>query len=256
LSFGVFSQVQILNENFQSGQIPLNYTIVDNDTNIPASQVLEFTSMPWIVVTDPDSSTNLVAASTSYFTSPGKADEWLITSALNLGAFGNIISWNSKSHDPSFPDDYLVLVSTTDTQLSSFIDTIGSVEQENFEWTNREVNLSTHGYNNQTIYVAFRNVTYDGFKLYLDDITVRKEDPAGINEMNKDLVKIYPNPFAEMLHIQTNENVKSIKIQDLNGKNLVETTEKSINLSTLNPGYYIVVLNSDKQVFTYKVLKF
>ena len=254
-SLSAFSQVQLLNESFQGGQIPSSYTIVDNDTNDVAPQVAEYIS-PWIVVTDPDSASNYVAASTSFFSSPGASDQWLITPALNLGTYGNFISWNAKSHDPSFPDDYLVLVSTTDTQITSFTDTIGSVEQENFEWTNREVNLSANGYDNQTIYVAFINVTYDGFKLYLDDISVRKNDPVGINEMNKDLVKIYPNPFSEMLHIQTSENVKSIKIQDLNGKNLVETTEKSINLGTLNPGYYFVVLNSDKQVFTYKVLKF
>lgn len=255
-SLSAFSQVQILNESFQGGQIPLNYTIVDNDTNTPAVQVSEFTTMPWIVVTDPDSASNFVAASTSYFKTPGLANNWLITPGLTLGSFGNFISWNAKSHDPSFPDDYLVLVSTTDTQLSSFIDTIGYVEQENFEWTNREVNLSSKGYDNETIYIAFINITYDGFKLYLDDISVRKNDPVGINEMSKDLVKIYPNPFSEMLYIQTNENIKSIIIQDINGKKLMETTNKTINLNALNSGYYFVVLNLDNQNYRYKVLKF
>ena len=256
LSFGIFSQVQILNETFQSGQIPLNYTLVDNDTNTPAQQVVEFTAIPWIVVADPDNTTDSVAASTSYFTSPGTADEWLITPALSMGAYGNFISWNAKSHDPSFPDDYLVLVSTTDTQLASFTDTIGSVEQENFEWTNREVNLSSHGYNNQNIYIAFINVTYDGFKLYLDDISVTKEDPVGIHELTKESFKIYPNPFTDFINIQTKEHVQSILIQDLSGNILMETNQKNIDLSFLNKGYYFVTINSDNQLFTEKLLKF
>ena len=64
-SLSAFSQVQLLNESFQGGQIPSSYTIVDNDTNDVAPQVAEYIS-PWIVVTDPDSASNYVAASTSF----------------------------------------------------------------------------------------------------------------------------------------------------------------------------------------------
>lgn len=138
LSVEIFAQSYILDTDFQLG-IPTNYSIVDNDFNAPNSQVANFTSA-WIGIVDPEDSTNKVAAATSYFSLEDTASRWLITPALSLSSFGNFISWKAKSHDPSFPDNYMVLVSTTDNQISSFLDTIGDIEQENFEWTEREVN--------------------------------------------------------------------------------------------------------------------
>ncbi len=163
----VQAQTTILSTDFQQG-IPANYSMVDNDGFTVNAAVSEFTAT-WISLPDPENPTDTVAATTSYFESADTASRWLITPPVSLGAFGNYISWNAKSHDPSFPDDYLVLISTTGTNLSDFTDTLGYVEQENFEWTNREVNLGSQGYVNQTVYFAFVDVTYDGFILYLDD---------------------------------------------------------------------------------------
>ena len=254
ISFNVFSQTLIFNETFQSSLIPSNFTLIDNDLNSPAVKVSEY-NQPWIIVPDPENISDSIAASTSYFTEPAKANVWMITPPLNLGDFGNYISWNAKSHDPSSPDDYLVLVSTTNKELSSFKDTIGYVEEENFEWTKREVNLSAKGFNSQIIYIAFVNVTFDGFKLYIDDIEVRKDDPTSINEFEKSTIRIYPNPFTDLINIQSEKVIDSIEIKDLNGKTLLETTNNSINLSFLQNGYYFIVLNSEKHSLTQKILK-
>ena len=255
IAFQGFAQIPIFSESFQNGSIPSNFTLVDNDLYTPAPEVAEYNE-PWIVVPDPENLIDSVAASTSFFTQQGSANVWMITPPISLGSFGNYIKWNAKSHDPSFPDDYMVLVSTTDTQLSSFIDTIGYVEQENFEWTSREVNLDVNGYSNQTIHVAFVNITFDGFKLYVDDIEVIKEGPVEIKEFVNSKGKVYPNPFSDVIHIQSDNIIESISINDLNGKTLFETTNKTINLNFLQNGYYFVVLKSEKQSFTYSVLKF
>jgi len=250
-SFNTFSQVEIFNASFQNGIIPSNFALVDNDMNMPAAQVAEYTSA-WIVVADPENTSDSVAASTSYFENPGTASKWLITPPILLGSFGNYINWNAKSHDPSFPDDYLVLVSTTDTNLASFTDTIGSIEQENFEWTNREVKLE---YDNQTIYVAFVNVTNDGFKLYIDDINIRKDDATSVNELNSQNFQIYPNPFNDIIQISADFNFEKIELRNLNGQLLLSTCQNSMDVSSLQSGYYIVSLNSNNQVFNKKVLK-
>jgi len=254
LSCITYAQITILNTDFQEG-IPSNFTLVDNDSNTPNTQVSEFTAA-WISYNDPDSTENLVAASTSFFTPFDTASRWLITPALQLGAFGNYLSWNAKSHDPSFPDDYLVLVSTTGTEISNFTDTIGFVEEENFEWTNRSVNLSAEGYNNQTIYVAFVNITFDGFKLYIDDINATKEDPVGLNELTELETLIYPNPFRSELNIQSKEAFSKIQLFDLQGKILVETSESKLNLEQLENGYYFVKVTARSKSSTKTVLKF
>jgi hypothetical protein len=248
------AQIELLNIDFQSG-IPSNFTLLDADQNIPNSQVSEFTS-PWISYTDPDSSANKVAASTSFFTTEDTASRWLITPALQLGAFGNFISWNAKSHDPSFPDDYVVLLSTTGNLPADFTDTIGSVEQENFEWTNREVNLSLEGFNSQQIYIAFVNRTYDGFKLYIDDIKVRKEDPVSVGEIADLRFKVYPNPFQNQLTIESDEAIDKIRLFSVNGTLLLETSDKNLDLTHFEKGYYLVQITGGSKIATQKVLKF
>jgi len=253
-SLVIQAQTTILNVDFQNG-IPSNFTLVDNDNNIPNEMVAEFTNA-WISYQDPDSTENMVAASTSYFTPIDTASRWLITPPIQLGAFGNFFSWNAKSHDPSFPDNYLVLVSTTDSLITSFTDTIGSVEQENFEWTNREVNLSSKGYNNQQLFVAFVNTTFDGFKLYIDDIHARKEDPVGVNELSSIQATIYPNPFQEQISITSQSEISSVQIIDLNGKIIHQTNQTNIQLSNLEKGTYFVKIISGNSSAVKKIQKF
>lgn len=233
----VFAQVEILNEDFQSG-IPLNWTVIDNDLLTPVDPDY---SAAWISITDPENDQDTVAASTSYFTAAGDASRWLITPSLSLGAYGNFVSWKAKSHDASFPDDYVVLVSTTDNQLTSFTDTIGYVQEENFEWTFREADLSASGYNSQDIYIAFVNTTSDGFKLYVDSIIVEKENTSTVNELASAIdLSVYPNPATDQIHIQSPYMISSIRIMDASGKIVIKEKNSTVNVSSLSTGFYYV----------------
>ena len=247
------AQTNILQTDFQAG-IPTNYTLLNLDTAAPHPQVLEYAS-GWITAPDPENTSDTVAAVSSYFENADSANRWLITPQLQLGSFGNFISWEAKSHDPSFPDDYLVLVSTTTNDPSAFTDTIGSVQEENFEWTFREFNLSGAGYNDSTIYVAFVLRTLDGFKLYLDDIQVRKDDPVGLIE-NKlfDLV-VYPNPTSDQLTIQNASDFQYLEILDLNGKVLISSLNPSVQLTALSSGTYLLRCFTTRGVCTKKISK-
>ena len=247
------AQTNILQTNFQAG-IPTNYTLLNLDTAAPHPQVLEYAS-GWITAPDPENTSDTVAAVSSYFENADSANRWLITPQLQLGSFGNFISWDAKSHDPSFPDDYLVLVSTTTNDPSAFTDTIGSVQEENFEWTFREFNLSGAGYNDSTIYVAFVLRTLDGFKLYLDDIQVRKDDPVGLIE-NKlfDLV-VYPNPTSDQLTIQNASDFQYLEILDLNGKVLISSLNPSVQLTALSSGTYLLRCFTTRGVCTKRISK-
>ena len=249
-----WTQTDVLLTDFQSG-IPSNYSIIDNDGLIPDTQVSEYTSA-WIVVPDPENILDSVASSTSFFSPAGIADRWLITPALPLGAYGNIIEWQAKSKDASYPDDYLVMVSTTDAAFTSFTDTIGYIIEENFEWATRSVNLSSKGYNNQTIYVAFRNITEDGFKLFIDDIHVWIEDPASIEEIAKVSISVYPNPTKDFLNIQSNSVLENILLTDLNGNVLIDSKTSTLDLSMLNPGFYNLNVKTTQGAVNKKVLKF
>ena len=247
------AQTPILSTDFQSG-IPSNYTLLNLDAQAPHPQVLAYAS-GWITTPDPENNSDTVAAVSSYFENPDTANRWLITPALALGSFGNFFHWEAKSHDPSYPDDYLVLVSTTTTDPSAFTDTIGSVQQENFEWTFREVDLSAAGYNDSTIYIAFVLRTYDGFKLYLDDIEVRKEDPVGLNENPNLAFDIFPNPSQDFIYIKSAASDQFIELRDLNGQLLCTTAQSFLSLTNFKPGPYFITIFANGQHLTKRIVK-
>lgn len=255
LFFAVCAQAQtpILSTDFQNG-IPSNYTLLNLDAQAPNPEVLEFAS-GWITTPDPENSADTVAAVSSYFENADTANRWLITPALTLGSFGNFIHWEAKSHDPSYPDDYLVLVSTSTNDPTAFIDTVGSIEEENFEWTFREVNLSSAGYNDSTIYIAFVLRTYDGFKLYLDDIEVRKDDPVGIDENPNIAFDVYPNPSQDQINIQVSQDFQRLELKSPSGQLLRISDQSSININDLQAGPYFLTVYSNGQSLTKRIVK-
>lgn len=254
LTFAANSQTDIFTTDFQTG-IPVNYSVVDNDGLIPDAQVANF-SDAWISLQDPENSADTIVGSTSFFSPIGTASRWLITPAISLGAYGNFIEWQAKSHDASYPDDYMLLVSTTDNQISSFTDTIYTVIGENFEWTTRQVSLSSNGYNSETVYLAFVNNTEDGFILYLDDLHAWKEDPVSVNEIAAAIqVNVYPNPTAEIVNVETSAQLVQIELLSLNGDLMLSSKNTSLNLSNYPVGVYFLKIVTEEGIVVKRIIK-
>jgi len=226
----------VFSEDFQSG-IPASFTIINLDQNTPNAQVAEFTNA-WIAVTDPNNAFDTIAAATSFFTSPDTANRWLITPPITLGAFGNYLTWLSKSQDASYPDSYLVVLSTTDNQPSSFTDTIAFIVGENATWTSRQVNLTGQGYNNQTVRIAFVLRSYDAFKLYINDLEVRTLDNTAISDLTLDRFLVYPNPTSEYLVLENKPEYLPVQLYDLQGKLLETITGNTISFIPYSKGTY------------------
>jgi Secretion system C-terminal sorting domain/Cleaved Adhesin Domain len=249
----VNAQTEIYNEDFQSG-IPGTYTIVDNDFLTPNAAVSEYTDA-WILLPDPDNAADSVMSSTSYFDAPGLADRWLITPPIALGAFGNKVYWEAKSKDASFAEDYYILVSKTDTQLSSFTDTLILIFQELETWQSQVADLSEIGMDNETVHLAFVNRTYDGFKLYIDDIRVEMEDPSSVNELTETQILTYPNPSSDIVNVTGIQDITSIEITSMSGSKLLESGESSINISSLATGRYILIARSKSTIARTVILR-
>ncbi len=237
----VNSQITILDENFQSG-IPSNWEIINNNPYAPVDPNYE---NGWIVIADPDNSYDSVASSTSYFSPVGTSNDWLITPQLTLGNYGNSISWKAKSHDASYPDSYKVLLSTTGKLVSDFTHTIGSINEENFEWIFRSTQLDSSQYLGQSVYIAFVNTTNNGFKLYMDSIIVVKEDPASVIEINKNEFSIYPNPVNDLLHFISESEITNIRIISTSGQVLNEGKFNILDVSNLTSGIYYAEIESN-----------
>lgn len=250
ISTVAFSQTVVFNEDFQQG-IPNSWAMI-NDNNQVESAVIEYTEA-WISKVDPQNANDTVASATSYFTSATDAERWLISPAITLSSFGNYITWEAKSHDPSYTDDYKVLISTT-ANFSSNVDTVQIVFEENFLWQNHEVNLSELGFDNQTVFIAFVLTTNSGFKLYLDDVVVRTEDPVSVATISADLFTIFPNPAQDLITIQSERDFSTVTIFNQLGEKVIESSNKTIATSQLDNGVYFVKISGDNFSKTEKLV--
>lgn len=252
VTVSVSAQTQVYLEDFQAG-IPASYTLVDNDGLTPNAAAADFADA-WISLPDPLDSTDTIVGSTSYFEPEGTADRWLITPQISLGAFGNFLYWESRSQDASYPDGYYVMASKTDTQLSSFTDTLFFIGGALTTWTSHSVNLSDFGLDGEQVHIAFVNRTYDGFKLYIDSISAFIEDPVGIDELNGLEIQMYPNPATDRVYF--NEALDVINVFSMSGEHvLLKENATSIDVVNLPVGIYHLELSKDGYTVRKKLVK-
>lgn len=240
--------VTFINENFNSG-FPASWTRINNDGLTPATPVA-FVTNAWVAFEDTDSTGigDSVAVATSYYTSAGTADDWMISPAIILKHNGNILEWEAKSEDPSYPDGYDVLISNTLPVLDSFYanSKLFFTDFEYPDWTRRSVSLDSFA--NDTVYIAFRAKTTDHFLLLIDNIYIYADTVLSVNqpEFAKLDVQVYPNPALEAIFISGSANLESIMITDLDGRCLYyekpRATSCNIQTASYAPGIYIVTV--------------
>lgn len=66
---------------------------------------------------------------------------------------------------------------------------------------------------------------------------------------------VYPNPAKATLNIQTTENIQTITIFDMTGKQVLTTDEKTIDVSRLQSGMYILQVTSNQKNSTKRFIK-
>ena len=92
-------------------------------------------------------------------------------------------------------------------------------------------------------------------ELYLDDFNFSKQE-LSINDFSETFFKLYPNPFNEVIQIQSNSKVDKIIICNLFGKIVLETKiSESINISKLSSGLYFVTIETEAGKGVQKLIK-
>lgn len=247
-----FGQTTIFQEDFELG-IPSNWMTVTNDQYTP---VLPQYTEAWVSLPDPDFEDDTVAASTSYFTSEAESDRWLISPLIQIGDDVNTLSWAARSYDPSYPDSYLVLVSTTNTDISSFTDTLAEINEEFEDWTNHSVSLTDKSFNNTSIYVAFVNRTYDGYQLFVDSIKIVEEMELSTNKLPSNELVVFPNPSKGKFKVQSETIPNKIIIKSNDGKEVSTLTNtKYIDIENFVDGIYYLEIYFENKIARNKVVK-
>jgi hypothetical protein len=188
------TNAQSWSQNFSSATPPnLPATWLQNNVDgftVGASATFSFGINAWVTrdYTASDPTHGKVAVSTSWYTTPGVSNDWLISPSFTVPVNG-VIAWEAIAPDVSYPDGYLVKISTTGTTTTSFGTTLLTVGAENPTWTNRSLSLNT--YSNQVVRIAFVNNSNDMNILLLDninvlvpaanDIALKSVAPTGLN---------------------------------------------------------------------------
>ena len=108
---------------------------------------------------------------------------------------------------------------------------------------------------NQDVYLAFYNNTEDGYILQIDDFEVY-EDFASVSENETDLISIYPNPANETLNLNIDNNGDfTVRILSMDGSTLITSSSKSVDVSELSKGTYIIVYQDDTNTISKQFIK-
>lgn len=79
---------------------------------------------------------------------------------------------------------------------------------------------------------------------------------TGIQDYKQEAITIYPNPVNDVLNINLNENIQSIKIISLDGRVLLtESFKNTIDVSTLADGIYFVEVSTLGNSYRKKIVK-
>ncbi len=145
-----------LDEGFESGAIPVDWTIYDFDGD----------GYQWeAYYTSSAHSGNYVAR--VHYNTTG-CNDWLITPPLAPQSGDSLIFW-ARSYSSSWPEDMIVKLSTTGVDSADFTVTLGSYTNLSTTWEKYAYDLSP--YAGSVVYVAVICPSVDAFYLYVDDFS-------------------------------------------------------------------------------------
>lgn len=75
------------------------------------------------------------------------------------------------------------------------------------------------------------------------------------SQFDKSDIKVFPNPVQNQLNIDSPEEVLSIEIFDLLGKKIFESKTKTIDVSELQNGIYLLKINTNQGSYIQKFIK-
>lgn len=210
---------------------------------------------------DPKSAPNYI---TIYYPYTNAAYLWTPTFALTAG----------NSYEFSFywvGDGYAgwqneVMVNTDQaaagaTSLNTFItsDQVATGGGNSTNYTKVTVTYVPTATGSYTFGIKAFNTTTDPYYMGFDDFSLTQTGlSTAETAVKKNEIKVYPNPFKDVLYIAETKDVKSVSIADMSGRvvKTIENPGKELNLNELNSGVYMVIVTfKDGSKSTTKAIK-
>lgn len=186
----------------------------------------------------------------------GTNNDWLISPRLTMPAQGSQLKMQVLSASGDYgPDQYRVLVSTTDDQSDSFLPVGETRTAPVGEWQEVEVDLSP--YNGQEIHIAIQCVSPQGYALCIDDIRVAAPASTQSAVTDENLVRLFPNPATDRISLRSTGPMSKIEIYNTLGQLVsriqdASSTAMDINAESWPKGAYFILVQTGK---TSRILK-
>lgn len=169
LSTAAIGQPKVyLSENFDNG-IPAGYKTIDRDENPMATSFYKNVSISssWTANVI-DTKTNKAAFSLTHGNYDFAQDNWLITPQISIDNDAEAyLRWDGKTVYHDYPEDYKVMVSTGNDDISSFKE-VFRVDGESYYWKTHTLSLKQ--YAGQKIYIAFVCTSKNKYILAIDNL--------------------------------------------------------------------------------------
>ncbi len=147
-----------LNEGFESGAIPSDWTVYDNDGD----------GNHWLANSISTYAHSGTYSASIHYNASGN-DDWLITPKLQVTSANHTFSVWARSRSSSYLEDMVIRLSTSGTDTADFTVTLGQVNGVPISYTQYSYDLSD--YIGQAVYIAIVCVSVDEYYLHVDDIT-------------------------------------------------------------------------------------
>lgn len=195
---------------------------------------------------------------------------WLKSNPFNLSSGGYRVKFDYgvtdyANSDPSAmgSDDYVqFVISSNGGTTWSVLQTWNAANSPTNTSTTFSMNIPTYvGANTIFAFIGSNGIVADAedYEFFVDNFIVESAN-LSTSEFSsaKNIIKVYPNPFAEILTISEVKNVKSVSVIDVAGR-VVKTIDKpsaELQLSELQSGLYMVIVTmNDGSKETIKAIK-
>ena len=198
-------------QDFQVDTKPAELTYYDGDGNELADGLVGtgLECGTWHIIRMNAGDPNKLMGSASTFTTPGKANDWMVTPHIKIYGTGAKLAWKAMAASNIKRDGYKVYVSTKGYAMEDFeTEPIFSIDAE-VGGTLQSHEVSLDKYAGQTIYIAFVNDSYDKYVLCVDDIVV--SGPEATNAQDRASFEVTTPLMTDTGKAQMSVNVKNLK---------------------------------------------
>ncbi|MEP5341645.1 MAG: T9SS type A sorting domain-containing protein, partial [Algibacter sp.] len=94
-----------------------------------------------------------------------------------------------------------------------------------------------------------------GSWFFFDDLSLLSSGTLSTDDYVIQKARVYPNPVDNILYIKNITGLKSIKVLNDIGQQVLESTESSIDVSRLFQGMYLLQIDTNLGVETKRIIK-